>query len=153
MLHGAIVIKTDWFIRFLKLAEHISTWSKDPSTKVGSVIVDKDKRIVSLGYNGFPRGVKDDKERYNNRDLKYPMVCHSERNAILFARRDLRECELFTTAVPCATCAGIIIQAGITKVVTYETPKGFAERWSKDISITHTMFGEAGVSLIYVPRI
>ncbi len=66
----------DWNKRFLDLAEHVASWSKDPSTKVGAVVVDEKKRVVSLGYNGFPRGVLDIDSRYNDRDTKHLFVAH-----------------------------------------------------------------------------
>ena len=78
-----------WDRRFLDLAAGMATWSKDMSTQVGAIIVDRDQRIVSSGYNGFPRGVVDSIERYQDRDTKYRMVVHAEINAILFATRDL----------------------------------------------------------------
>ena len=76
-----------WDIRFLKLATHISEWSKDPSTKVGCVVVGPDREIRSTGFNGFPRGIQDSDERLTNRDLKYPLICHAEENAIMHAAR------------------------------------------------------------------
>ena len=72
-----------WDKRFLALAEHIARWSKDPSTKIGAVIVDPNKRVVSLGYNCFPRGVEDSEERLENREVKYKIIVHCERNALL----------------------------------------------------------------------
>jgi len=80
-----------WHLRFLDLAKHISNWSKDPSTKVGAVIFDSDKRIISVGYNGFPKNISDDPEKYLNREIKYQMVVHAEINAILFAQRNLKD--------------------------------------------------------------
>ena len=73
-----------WDLRFLKLAEHISNWSKDPSTKVGCIIVGEDREIRSTGFNGFPRGIEDSEERLNDRTQKYPLICHAEENAIMF---------------------------------------------------------------------
>ena len=60
-----------WKKRFIQLSKEISTWSKDPSTKVGALIISEDRNIVSTGYNGFPRGIEDTEERLNNRELKY----------------------------------------------------------------------------------
>jgi dCMP deaminase len=73
-----------WDKNFLELAKTVSTFSKDPSTQVGAVIVDDDKRVISIGYNGFPKGVRDD-HRLDNRELKYEMIVHAEANALLFA--------------------------------------------------------------------
>ena len=86
-----------WDHRFLALAEHISNWSKDPSTQVGAVITHtRSKRVVSMGFNGFPAGVEDTRERLDDRETKYEMVVHAEQNALMFAgdraegRRDNR---------------------------------------------------------------
>lgn len=107
-----------WDVRFLDLALHVAQWSKDPSTKVGSVIVRPDKRIVSLGYNGFPRGVCDHEERYTERAVKYKFVSHAERNALDNVSEDVTGCTLYSTLQPCSECAKSIIQKGIEKVVT-----------------------------------
>ena len=66
-----------WDKRFLELAKHISDWSKDPSTKVGCVVVGEDREIRSTGFNGFPRGIEDKIERREEREQKYPMICHA----------------------------------------------------------------------------
>jgi dCMP deaminase len=83
-----------WDLRFLTLAKTVSTWSKDPSTKVGAVIVDKNRRVVSLGYNGFPKGVKDTIEKLEDREQKYKHMVHAERNAMLFANKSLKGCTI-----------------------------------------------------------
>ena len=137
-----------WDSRFIELAKHISTWSKDPSTQVGAVIVDKDHRIVSLGFNGFARGVLDEPDRYADRETKYKMVVHAESNALIFARQDLRGTALYVWPfMPCASCAAKVIQAGICQVVAPPTPPELAERWAKDLELTRVMFHEAGVQL------
>ena len=76
-----------WDVRFIELAKHISLWSKDPSTKVGCVVVGEDREIRSTGFNGFPRGIDDDDERLMDREKKYPLICHAEENAIMHAAR------------------------------------------------------------------
>jgi len=135
-----------WEIRFLKLAKHISEWSKDPSTKVGAVIVDDKKRIVSVGYNGFPININDSSERLDNREIKYKMIVHAERNAIIFAQRPLIGCTIYTYPfMPCSACAGMIIQSGIKRAVSYHTTN---KRWIDDFAITMDMFNEAGVELL-----
>ena len=137
---------TDWNRRFLSLAEHIATWSKDPSTKVGAVIVDADRRIISTGYNGFPRDVEDLDERLNNRDVKYEMIVHGEINAIVFANQNLQGTTLYTWPfMPCSRCAGIVIQSGIRTVVA---PYNDNPRWQASFELTEQMFREAGVRLI-----
>ena len=135
-----------WHKRFLDLAKHISTWSKDPSTQVGAVIVDNSKRIISTGYNGFPIGVHDNIERLENRDIKYEMIVHGEINAIVFARQDLTNTTLYTYPfMPCSRCASIVIQSGIKTVIA---PFNDNPRWKDSFEITQTLFAEAGVELI-----
>jgi dCMP deaminase len=139
---------TDWDRRFLDLCEHIATWSKDPSTKLGSVIVDDKKRIVSVGYNGFPRGVFDYEERYNDRPTKYLFVAHAERNALDNAPMMVDGCTLYVALEPCVECAKSIIQKGIKKVVTYRPMREDIFNWN----ISRQMFNESGVELIYVEK-
>ena len=135
-----------WHKRFLDLAKHISTWSKDPSTQVGAVIVDNSKRIISTGYNGFSMGVHDNIERLENRDIKYEMIVHGEINAIVFARQDLTNTTLYTYPfMPCSRCASIVIQSGIKTVIA---PFNNNPRWKDSFEITQTLFAEAGVELI-----
>lgn len=139
----------DWNKRFLDLAEHVASWSKDPRTKVGAVIVDEKKRVVSLGYNGFPRGVLDFDSRYDDRDIKHLFVAHAERNALDNAPLMVDRCTLYVSLLPCNECAKSIIQKGIIKVVTYP-PDREGEKFCWDT--TKTMFTEAGVEIEYVER-
>jgi len=139
------MILKKWDLRFLEMARNAASWSKDPSTKVGAIIVDDDKRIVSVGYNGFPKGVSDD-ERLNDREEKYKMIVHAERNALLFANKDVKNCNLYTYPfMPCSVCAGMIIQAGIKRVVTVRNNNA---RWQKDFAVSCQMFKESEVDLI-----
>jgi dCMP deaminase len=134
-----------WDRRFLELARHISGWSKDPSTKVGAVIVDPDNRVVSVGYNGFPRGVADLEHRLNDRELKYKIVVHAERNAMLFARQTLTGCILYVWPfMSCAACAGMAIQVGLARHVA---PLVTNPRWDADFELSKQMFREAEVAL------
>lgn len=136
-----------WDRRFLEMAKLISTWSKDPSTKVGAVIADKDNRIISVGYNGFPRDIVDYEEALNDRELKYQIIIHAEINAIMFANRSLKDCVLYTYPFePCSKCASIIIQSGISKVVSKPNTE---ERWEESFKISRKLFHEAGVELVY----
>ena len=134
-----------WHYRFLQLAETVATWSKDPSTKVGSVIVDNQRRVIGLGYNGFPRGVKDTPERYINRDTKLKLVCHAERNALDNSPGSVEGSTLYATFFPCNECVKSIIQRGITKVVTFVPAADKKLLFNHDIS--YIMLQEAGVEL------
>ena len=140
--------KIIWDQRFIKLAEHVATWSKDPSTKVGAVIIDSDKRIVSLGFNGYPKGVPD--KDLHDRSLKYNKILHAEINAILFAKRDLKDCIMYITNVPCSQCAAAIIQSDIITVITKEPNEDFLNRWEDKIDTTIQMFKDVNIGLIYL---
>ena len=138
-----------WDERFLDLAKHISGWSKDPSTKVGCVVVGEDREIRSTGFNGFPRGISDDPERLLDREQKYPLICHAEENAIMHAARigvSLKNCTAYVTWPPCTRCARSLIQAGVTEVV-YPVGSDIPERWVKDFTISTGMMEEAGVKI------
>ena len=127
---------------FLELAKTVSTFSKDPSTKVGAVIVDDDNRVISIGYNGFPKGLRDD-HRLDNRDLKYDMVVHAEANALLFANAPTKGCTIYTWPFqPCSRCASLIIQSGIRRVVSVENEE---TRWVSNFQLAHDMLTEARV--------
>ena len=136
-----------WDGRFLSLATHISGWSKDPSTKVGCVVVGPDREIRSTGFNGFPRGIADTDERLSDRNLKYPLICHAEENAIMHAARiglALKDCTAYVTWPPCTRCARSLIQAGISEVVI---PSGLEipVRWKEDFERSMALFRESGV--------
>ncbi len=134
-----------WALRFLGLASYISQWSKDPSTKVGAVI-SQGNRIVSLGYNGFPSGIADDRYRLEDRDTKLNIVIHAEENAILFARRSLVGCTIFVNRIPCPRCMSKIIQTGITSVF-YEENQEFEERYEQEVKLTKELAYEANVPM------
>lgn len=134
-----------WDHRFLDLAEFISNWSKDPSTKVGAVITDNENRVVSIGYNGFPKNITDD-ARLDNRDTKYKIIVHGEMNAILFANKSLEHCTLYTYPfMPCSRCASMIIQTGIQRVVSYNN---IPERWKEEFELSKYLFKESSVELV-----
>jgi dCMP deaminase len=137
---------SNWDKRFLELAELVSSWSKDPSTKVGSVIVDNQNIIVSVGFNGFPKGIEDN-DRLNHRDSKYQIIVHAENNALMFAKRPLDGCTIYTYPfMPCPRCAGMIIQSGIKRVVSYKNTID-RMRWELDFSISRDLFNEANIQL------
>ena len=139
---------TKWDERFLELAKLVGSWSKDPSTKVGAVIVDDKNRIVSVGYNGFPRGVEDSEKRLLEREQKYDIIVHAEANALSFANKPVEGCTLYTFPFqPCSRCAGLIIQSGIKRVVSVVH---FDERWKKNFSLAQKLFAEANVEMEFL---
>ncbi len=112
----------NWDEYFMGIALLSSKRSKDPSTKVGACIVDNENKVVSIGYNGMPRGLDESKLSWNKNDgldSKYLYVCHAEFNAILNTRNgsSLKGCTVYVTLFPCNECAKAIIQTGIKKIV------------------------------------
>jgi len=135
-----------WDKTFLNLCDEIAQRSKDPSTKVGACIVAPDKTIVSMGYNGFPRGCNDAQALYEDRAIKLMRTIHAEVNAIITAKRDLTGCTLYVSPLhPCANCAAIIVQSGIKRVV-YKASDA-VPRWADSFQNAAMMFLEAGVKV------
>ncbi len=143
-----------WNKRFMELAFLVASWSKDPSTKTGAVIVGPDKEIRSTGYNGPVRGVNDDVQERLERPTKYDFFEHAERNALYNACLtgvSVKGCTMFATHAPCVDCARAIIQSGIKTVITNKividetTPKN---TWRDKLSVSAQMFEEAGVKYI-----
>jgi len=146
---GVVNMSASWPHRFIRLAEHVAQWSKDPSTKVGAVIIRPDKKVAGLGYNGFPRGIAD--INLDDRNHKYPRMVHAEVNAILNAHGSVQGCSLFTWPLPpCDRCATFIIQAGIISVASPKSSEDVENRWAKSLGIAHELLKEAGVTFNYV---
>lgn len=147
-----------WDRHFLQLCVDTARMSKDPSTRVGSVIVGPDREIRSTGFNGFPRGVADTAERLHDRDMKLRLVVHGEMNAVLAAARvgvPLKGCTLYLAATddsgmvwggpPCTRCTVEIIQAGIAEIVSWP-PKAVPSRWHADLEVSRGLLSEAGIT-------
>ena len=135
-----------WDRRFLRLAKEVSSWSKDPSSKVGAVAV-RDRRVLATGYNGLPRGVEDSAERLQTRELKIQLVAHAETNLLAHAAHAGVSLAGSTVYIwpyhPCGNCAGLLINAGVERVVVPELV--VPERWRLNFNLAATMFKEAGV--------
>jgi dCMP deaminase len=148
--YDGFMFKPHWHTRFLALAAHVAQWSRDPDRKVGAVIVRPDKTIASLGFNGFPRGVADDDDRYQNKELKRELVMHAETNALLHAREPVAGYVLYVwPLLPCARCSAAIIQAGITHVVTVPLDKD-TSNWAKTGALGIDMMREAGITVTLI---
>lgn len=132
-----------WDNRGIQLAQLVASWSKDPSTKVGAAIFDG-KRVVSTGYNGPPSGVPD---MPTDRETKLRRTIHAEKNAIVFAKRDLTGCTLYVTHHPCGPCAAIIAQSGISTVVLPEGGPPLSSAWNDDIAEAKWIFDHAGITV------
>ena len=145
-MKGISTLSNKWDIRFLELAKQVSTWSKDPSRQIGAIAVD-DRSVIAQGYNGFPRGIEDTEERYNDRPTKYKYIVHAEQNLIYNATYNgvsLDGSTLYVTGLPvCSECAKGVIQVGIRRVYM---PKDFdIKGWSESWELSASMFKEAGV--------
>lgn len=138
----------EFFLRHVYLS---ALKSKDPRTRIGAVLV-RDKQIVSTGYNGFGRKVKDLPERYNDRETKYSFICHAEFNSILQCAKiglSSDNTTLYTPGFPCAECCKAIIQGGISEIVIHKQWPNliYAEKWVKSLEISKLMIAEAGISV------
>ncbi len=115
-----------WDECFTRIARVIAERSKDPSTQAGAVIVDQNNVVVGLGYNGFPRGVDNDKFPWEREgdflNTKYAYVCHSEENAVYNSNKSTKGCKIYCTLFPCNECAKTLIQNGIVEVI-FESDK------------------------------
>ena len=109
-----------WDEYFMKIAEVVAAKSKDPSSKMGCVIVDKNKRVVSLGYNGMIQGADESKMTLNERPMKYYFAIHSEMNALIFAHQDLTGCTIYNRVATCENCLKYCLQTGIKRFVYKE---------------------------------
>ena len=140
-----------WEEYFMGLAHLSALRSKDPNTQVGACIIDKENKVVSIGYNGMPRGCDDQDFPWQREggflDTKYAYVVHAELNAILNSPRPVKGCTLYVSLFPCNECAKAIIQSGIKKVV-YESDKYGGTEGNV---ASKKMLKEAGVELQQLP--
>ena len=146
-------MKDKWDLRFKNLALEVSQWSKDPSTKVGCIAV-KDRKVIATGYNGFPAGISDNKEDYENRDIKYKKIVHAEKNMIYNACQhgvSLVGSTVYVSGLPtCEECWKGLVQVGISRLVmpSVKSLIGEAyERWSKGCYTAIKYMEEAGVEV------
>ncbi len=142
---------TDWDRRYLDLAKMISYWSKDPSSKIGAVVVGHHGQILSTGYNGFPRGIDDAEERLNDRDLKYKFTIHAEMNCLhnaALSNVSLLGSAIYVYGLPvCHECAKGVIQSGISRVVMPVPAINTRDKWKESWDISEKMFRECGVKV------
>lgn len=136
-----------WNKRYLDMAYLVASWSKDPSSKIGAVAVSPKGQVLSTGYNGFPRNIKDSSDRLQDRELKYKYIVHAEMNAIYNATYNgvsLDGSTLYVSGLPCCNqCALGIIQVGIKRVVMEGDVTN--DRWAESWALTKQLFEEAGV--------
>lgn len=138
-----------WDLRFVSLAQTISTWSKDPSTKTGAVIARPDHRIVSVGFNGFPTGMNDDPALYDDRETKYSRIVHCEMNALLFAGQSVVGCTLYTYPfISCDRCFVHMIQASVRRFVAPKATADQLERWGSAFDRVRSYALEVGATIV-----
>ena len=153
-----------WDKHFLQLALDHARMSKDPSTKVGAVIVGPDLEIRSVGFNGFPRGIEDTTRRLANREEKLKLMVHGEMNAVLAAARvgiPLKGCVMYVAATnalgevwggnPCTRCSVEIIQAGIVRIISWPF-KTVPSHWQEDLMFARNILLEAGVDITEIKQ-
>jgi len=149
----SVRVLMDWDQRFLDLAQHISLWSKDPSTQVGAVAV-RDRRILATGYNGFPRGIADTQIHLENREAKLLRTVHAEANIVAQASRhgvSLEDAWIYIWPfLPCASCCTLLMQAGVSRIVVPDRP--IPDRWKDSFSTSVDLLKEAGITLFALPE-
>jgi dCMP deaminase len=137
--------------KYLKLTEfQAELFSKDPNTKVAALVIDDNYNIRSTGFNGFPRGFKEKEERWE-KPTKYDYVVHAEANSVCTAARNgatLAGCTMVSTLFPCQDCAKLIIQAGITRIITRKPNED--STWLHSFEKSKEMFGECNVDIVYI---
>ena len=137
-----------WDMRFLDLAHTVACWSKDPSTKVGSVIVRPDKTVAALGFNGFPRLMPDLPEYLENREEKYSRVIHAEMNALLQAREPVQGYIMYCSLLPCDRCLVHAAQAGIVRFIAPIETLQASARWGAAFDKTRSYARQMGLELV-----
>lgn len=143
-----------WHNRFIELAKLVSTWSKDPRTGIGAVIV-KDKRIIATGYNGFPSRIRDDDYRLSDRETKLRLTIHAEINAILQAGKygvPLDDATLYIYGLPpCENCIKTILATNISEVIfKLDNNKKHSPEWQQQFDACRALLAEGGVSILEV---
>ncbi len=140
-----------WQNRWMQLCDLVASWSQDTSTKLGAVIVDVDNIVLSVGWNGFPRGVDGTVQERYDRPQKYLWTEHAERNAIYNAAAkgvSLQGSTLYTQSLPCPDCARAIIQSGIDRVIVRN--KVLNDRWAEVQAVSFKMLTEAAINLCII---
>ena len=142
----------NWHERYLRLADQVASWSKDPSSQIGAVAVGEKGQVLSQGFNGFPRGIEDSKARLKDREQKYKYIVHGEMNCIYNATYNgvsLDGSTMYISGLPmCSECAKGIIQVGVRHVVMWD--KDYPEKWIESFYNSKEMLKEAGVKYTFV---
>jgi len=145
-------MSSKWDLRYLDLAKNISSWSKDPSRQIGAVAIGSKGQVLAQGFNGFPRGIEDTPERYQDRETKYKYVVHAEMNCIYnasYSGVSLDGSSMYVWGLPvCNECAKGIVQVGVKRVIMplQDIPESWMDSWN----LTKAFFDEAGVEWKFI---
>ena len=149
-MRGTFTLSNKWDKRYIGLAKEIAKWSKDPSKQIGAVAIGDKGQVLAQGYNGFPRGIEDTEDRYNNREEKYKYVVHAEMNCIYNATYNgvsLEGATIYISGLPvCSECAKGLIQVGIKRVVYHTGLDIVPNKWKESNDQTIELFSEADIS-------
>lgn len=137
-----------WDRRFYRMAQEVSSWSKDPNRKVGALIIDADRRRMATGYNGFPRSIQDTAERLEDPEFKLAAMVHAEANALDNATFETRGCRMYVTRFPCLDCAKRILSKGITYLIVPEPPWDHP-RWGESWRKSRDLLQLGGVNITF----
>lgn len=136
----------NWDKRYIEMAQLVASWSKDPRKQVGAVIT-KENYIMGIGFNGFPRGIEDTRERLEHKELKLKLILHAEVNAIMNARGQGDTIYVFP-CLPCMPCFMQLVQTGIRRVVTSQLSLGRKTNW--DDALVKQIASEIGVEILFI---
>ena len=148
MTHQVITTLDEWDARFMRLAQEASEWSKDPDAKVGALVVSPDRRAVSFGYNGLPWGYPDDPDILCNKARKNSLTVHAEQNALANASFDCSGFTMYVTKAPCLTCALMLRQHRISRVVA--PPIDPVSRWAQDQQQAVSVLGQLKIDVSWL---
>lgn len=149
-MRGTLILSNKWDNRYMELAKAVSTWSKDPSKKIGAIAIGSKGQVLAQGFNGFPRGIDDTDERLNDRETKYKYVVHAEMNLIYnatFNGISLDGSTVYIYGLPlCSECAKGLIQVGVKRIVmNKDSLESSNDKWLESFELTIQLLNESGI--------
>jgi len=143
-------LSSKWDKRYMELAKAVSTWSKDPSKKIGAIAIGSKGQVLAQGFNGFPRGIDDSDDRLNDREIKYKYVVHAEMNLIYnatFNGISLDGSSVYIYGLPlCSECAKGLIQVGVKRIVmNKDSLESADDKWLESFELTMQLLNESGI--------
>ena len=147
---GTLILSSKWDKRYMELAKAVSTWSKDPSKKIGAIAIGSKGQVLAQGFNGFPRGIDDTDDRLNDREIKYKYVVHAEMNLIYnatFNGISLDGSTVYIYGLPlCSECAKGLIQVGVKRIVmSKDSLESADDKWIESFELTMQLLNESGI--------